>query len=516
HIAQGSQCETLHFVPGHTLVGEGLNIVTMKPTRAFLINMQNYYRADNTCTVCNNPHRNNQLQKLPCALVDWKPINYCARKISSKVFHSTVSAAEESSSRVQNDWKIGLNLDFGPLNAKNVLAGSHSTLTEFIESKTSTDRYTFTSYKLSCTYYSFRLGHIIQLTSHFKKALDMLPTSYNNRTKHKYRHLIQTYGTHYISQAEVGGEALDVTALRTCQIAMDGISVDELKDCLDIEINADLTGKVEAGAKANSCKHLTQNMTKGESFHQTFNERSWQIMGGNMNFDLLSFDAKKGESACLFNKWLTSLKEIPALLTYSLEPLHTLMKSERPQKENLRKAITEYIIENALQKDCLCPSDSQPSAGAECSCVCHASHQRGQNCCPTKRGLAKLMLTIKHGNDIWGDYMSKTDAYVKVRFGDNMIRTSTIWDNNNPIWNFSVDMGIVDLASIHELMVEVWDEDKIDSDGLLGTCKKPLVIGEASGICYLNHGSVTYAQNVICIPHLSGPKCQNYSPSKEK
>ncbi|XP_053550128.1 perforin-1-like [Bombina bombina] len=343
----------------------------------------------------------------------------------------------------------------------------------------------------------FRLGHIIQLTSHFKKALDMLPTSYNNRTKHKYRHLIQTYGTHYISQAEVGGEALDVTALRTCQIAMDGISVDELKDCLDIEINAALTGKVEAGAKANSCKHLNQNMTKGERFHQTFNERSWQAsMSGNMNFDLLSFDANKGESARLFNKWLTSLKEIPALLTYSLEPLHTLMKSERPQKENLRKAITEYIIENALQKD------SQPSAGAECSCVCHVSHQRGQNCCPTKRGLAKLMLTIKHGNDIWGDYMSKTDAYVKVRFGSVRVTTSTIWNNNNPFWNFSVDMGIVDLASIHELMVEVWDEDKINSDDLLGTC--------------LNHGSVTYAQNVICIPYLSGPKCQNYSPSKEK
>lgn len=97
------------------------------------------------------------------------------------------------------------------------------------------------------------------------------------KTQEKYRHLITTYGTHYISQANVGGEAEQVTAIRTCHATMDGVSLDELKDCLSIEASAAITGKAEANAKSSSCKDLSSKANHGETFHQTYNERIWKV-----------------------------------------------------------------------------------------------------------------------------------------------------------------------------------------------------------------------------------------------
>ncbi|KAM4632432.1 perforin-1-like [Discoglossus pictus] len=513
--ASGKQCKKRPFVPGHNLLGEGLNIVTMKTTRAFLIDLQGFFGPDKKCTLCNNPHKDMTLQKLPFGVTDWRPLSKCSTKITSKVSRSTMSMAQESSSSVQNDWETGLQLDHGPASGKVVLAGSQSELTQFTHGKSNNDRYSFTSQQLSCSYYSFRLEHEPPLTNHFKNALKMLPTSYNRTTKSKYHNLIQTYGTHYISQAEVGGQALEVTAIRTCRIAMDGMSMDELKDCLSMEASAAVTGKAEANAKSNSCKELSQKVTKGDSFHQTFNERSWQVKGGKITFELLSFDGKNGGNPSAFEAWMESLKTDPDMLTYSLEPIHNLVRFKGPQKENLRKAINEYIMEKALRKNCTCPGSSQLSEGAECSCICQVNQERNQNCCPTKRGFAKLVVTIQHAQGLWGDYISKTDAYIKVSFGNVETGTSTIWNNNNPKWNSRLDMGVVDLNSVSELVVKIWDEDNKYDDDLLGSCKKQVISGKTSEVCYPQHGRLDYTLSVTCVPHLSGPKCQEYAPSKE-
>ncbi|XP_075422647.1 uncharacterized protein LOC142463587 [Ascaphus truei] len=150
-----SECKKVPFVPGHTLLGEGFDIVTMKKTRAFLLNLQRYAAPDKTCTVCNNPHKKGALQKLPLALVDWRPQSSCSRKITSEVSRSTLSLAKESASSVQNDWEAGLELQHKAGSAKLVLAGSQSELARFTQGKTSTDRYSFVRHQLSCSYYRY-------------------------------------------------------------------------------------------------------------------------------------------------------------------------------------------------------------------------------------------------------------------------------------------------------------------------------------------------------------------------
>uniref|UniRef100_A0A8C5QBH8 Perforin-1-like n=1 Tax=Leptobrachium leishanense TaxID=445787 RepID=A0A8C5QBH8_9ANUR len=492
HTEKKQKCLKRPFVPGHTLLGEGVNIVTMKKTGANVIDMQLFLSQRNTCTVCKNPYKNMAVQKLPLAMADWKPYSSCSRKVSSEVSRSAVSLAEEMGSEVQNNWEAGLELQHPSGNAKVVLAGSHSEINKFTEEKSNSDRYSFVKQQVSCVYYRFNLKQNPSLSQNFKESVKSLPESYSVKTKYEYLQFIRRYGTHYISQADVGGEVVEVTAIKTCQVALQGASVEELKDCLNIETNVAVTGKVEANAKASACRELSQKMTRQNNFHQTFNERTWQVRGGSIKFDLLSIN-NKDNNAAQFETWMESLKKDPDIVTYSLEPVHDLLKSEL--KENLQKAVSEYIMEKALWKNCSCTGNSQPSEGAKCTCFCPRSEFLTPSCCPAKKGLAKVVVTIQSGSGLWGDYISKTDSYVKVNSGTKTYKTGTIWNNDNPVWNTSFDINPADLELITSIDIEVWDVDNGYDDDRLGSCKKTLTSGDKSDVCHLDHGTLNYKEN---------------------
>ncbi|XP_018428545.1 PREDICTED: perforin-1-like [Nanorana parkeri] len=509
--AKRAECNKVHVVPGHNLIGQGFDIVTMKQTRAHLLDLQKSSAKDGGCTVCLNPHMNKAWQKLPVAMMDWKTQSQCSRKISSEVSRSSTSLAEETASEVKNDWSAGLELYYKGVNAKLVMAGSRSQVVEFGRKKTSTDRYTFIKHHLSCVYYSFRLSHLPLLNKDLRQALKSLPPTYDSKTRAIYRNLISIYGTHYITQADVGGQMVEVNAIKTCQASMDGISMDELKDCLHNEASVAVIGIAEASAKASACKELSEKSNKGESFHQKFNERAWEVRGGNISFKLLSFDVNNGDGAS-FETWMESLKTNPDIVTYSLEPIHKLVRDSGPQGENLRNAISEYIMEKALSKNCSCPKGSQLSPDTECNCICPGGQGKNINCCPSKRGLAKVMVTVKNASGLWGDYITQTDGYVIVSVGLVSARAQTILDNDNPNWDTQLDLGVLELSSISSLKVEVWDEDYIYDD-LLGSCKKSINSGEKDEVCYLDYGSVTFTVSAQCVPHLTGPLCRDYAPS---
>ncbi|XP_073490878.1 perforin-1-like [Aquarana catesbeiana] len=512
-VARKPECNKVHFVPGYHVLGQGFDIVTMKQTRAQLLDLQKLSTRDDSCIVCYNPYVTKPWQKLPFVMVDWRPQSYCSRTISSEISQAFTSLAEVAASEVKNDWEAGLELHFHGVDSKLIMAGSQSQVAQFGRSKTSTDRYTFIKHHLSCVYYSFRLSYLLFLSENLKQALKSLPPIYDASTQADYRSLINIYGTHYISQADVGGQVLVVNAIRTCQVSMDGMSVEELKDCLNIEASVAVSGKAEASARASACKELSQKSNKGESFYQTFDERNWEVRGGQMTFDQLSFDLRNGKGTASFDNWIESLKTNPDIVTYSLAPIHNLVGVIGPRRESLRKAISDYIMEKALSKNCSCPSDSKRSPGRECNCICSDNTSKNINCCPSKRGLAEVVVTVRYAFELWGDYISNTDAFVKISVGMVSLRTHTIWNNNNPNWGSRFDLGVLELSLMSSLKVEVWDEDNKYDDDLLGACQKPVSSGLKDHICYFDFGRVTFKVSVQCLPHLTGPHCRDYAAS---
>ncbi|KAG6921683.1 perforin 1 [Chelydra serpentina] len=376
HTGTANECKKhTAFVPGHSLVGRGIDVTTMGRKGAELVDSSDWERPDGTCTL----------------------------NLSSSVQQSAMGMMESAASPVQNDWTVGLDVPVKPkVNVQVALAGSHSKLASFVVDHTRMDKYSFVSHEVSCGYYRFRVSETPPLTSHFALALENLPDQYDSKSKVEYQHLISNYGTHYVSQLQLGGRARDVTAVRVCEAAMSSLTDDEIKDCLSMEAGVSIG------------------------------------MGS------------------------------------------------------------------------ICPPGTQRSAHDPCSCVCPGDTMTNSMCCSRERGVGKLMVIVKKASGLWGDQSTATDAFVKVFFERREIRTGTIPDNNNPVWNVPFDFGTVHITSASKIRVQVWDEDKWNDD-LLGSCDVPLKSGGPhQEDCYLNHGRIWFQYSLRCGPHLGGRSCFDY------
>ncbi|XP_019352986.2 perforin-1 isoform X1 [Alligator mississippiensis] len=515
HQATVKECkEHTAFVPGHGLVGEGFDITTLAQKGAYVVDVGRWERQSGTCTLCINTLQNRSLQRLPVAVDDWKVHGSCQKRVASYLHYSAVEVVQEASKAVENDWRVGLQVAI-PLQARAqvALAGSCSKTAIFSMDKARQDKYSFASHEVSCQYYWFRITDNPPLSPHFTRAVRDLPEDYTPASRPEYHQFIAAYGTHYLNQVHLGGRVRDVTAVKTCQTALDGLTADEVMDCLNVEAAMSIgkgRGKLKPTAKV--CQDQRQKENLKTSFHEAYHERYTEVVGGHKHTDLL-FSNKRDPSA--YTSWLESLKVNPGLVSYSLAPLHVLVKKQDPRRLALQQAVSEYIHDRALWRNCTqpCPPGTHRSTKDPCSCLCPGDAVANTMCCSRKRGLGKLEVTIKCGQGLWGDTFTQTDAYIKVFYQDRLIQTSTVKDNNNPVWNISLDFGAVKVTEASKLKVQVWDKDFGWDDDLLGTCNEPVVAGASQEkTCYLTHGKLEYQYELQCGPSLGGEQCQDYVP----
>ncbi|XP_074854433.1 perforin-1-like [Carettochelys insculpta] len=507
--ATASECQQhTAYVPGHSLVGKGIDVTTMARKELGMVDVGLWQHSAGTCTLCQNPWLEGQLQRLPLAVEEWRVQDACCSHLISSVQQSAMAMVELAVSTVQNDWKAGLDVPVKPkVNVQLVLAGSRSKLADFLVEHSRKDKYSFVNQEVSCSYYWFRVRGTPPLTSHFTLELENLPDQYDGTSELEYQQLITNYGTHYVSQLQLGGRARDVTAVRVCEAAMSGLTDDEIKDCLSAEAAMSIgMGKIKGGYS--KCEEEKKKGKVGGSFHETYREHHMDVEGGHSTTDLLF----SGNDTKVFSAWVESLKASPGLVSYSLQPIHTLLEQDNPKREQVRRAVSEYITKRALWRNCTqsCPPGTRRSAHDPCSCFCPGDATTNTMCCSRERGWGRLTVTVQKARGLWGDYITATDAFVKVFFEKREIQTGAIWNNENPAWNIDVDFGTVRITSASKISVQVWDEDK-NADDLLGSCDIPL---EAGGPhrkdCYLNHGRIWFQYSLRCGPHLGGRSCSDY------
>ncbi|RVE68094.1 hypothetical protein OJAV_G00088440 [Oryzias javanicus] len=276
-IGTGPECEKAPFVPGHNLAGEGFDVVRLRRTGAYVINVKAHLSDNHTCTLCPNRFQEGQVQRLPASVLDWRPFSRCSKQLSSALHHSVESLLRSSNSLVNNNWGLGLSLDSI---GHGVLGGSRSDLAKFARSQHSVDKATFALHEISCTYYSFRLADHPQLSAEFLKHLRRLPQALNSdQSKASYRRLIDTYGTHYIHQVHLGGKVRRITAFRTCLATLKGFSETEIKNCLNVELRVALGFLPANMSFSNNCDGLLKgNMSMG--FYQGFMTHKIEVIGG--------------------------------------------------------------------------------------------------------------------------------------------------------------------------------------------------------------------------------------------
>ncbi|KAM4530381.1 perforin-1-like [Odontesthes bonariensis] len=506
------QCQEAEFAPGSTLAGEGFDITKMERKGAFLLDMNQWKHKDKTCTLCSNPYLESKKQKLPLSVVDWRAKQSCSAKVSSKLHKSSESLVSSSSFSVENDWKASLDVAVGDKSGSLMLAGTNSRLADYSMEKTKNDKFSFTSNGMSCEYYSYRVSSTPKLHKEFRKAVKQLPKVYSPEYKQRFHKLIDNFGTHYITKVKLGGSLKSVTSIRQCEASLQGLSVEEVQMCLEAE--ASVSTKVNAKAEAKHCQRDSEKRDDKKDFSDLFNDRFTEIKGGHTTEPDLLFSANKDPSA--YKEWLTTVPQNPEIISYSLDSLHELLPANTPVRKNLRSAISHYILERGLWRNCSdrCQVGIKSDSRDSCVCQCHNEPTVNQDCCPTRKGMARVIITVQRATGLWGDHTTATDGYVKVSFGGNFVqRTRVIVNSNDPHWSTVVDLGLQDLSSKKTVRFEVWDQDSNYDDDLLGECEKVVSAGVRVDVCPLQHGRLYYKWEVECVPSLTGDSCTTYKPS---
>ncbi|XP_059948089.1 perforin-1 [Mesoplodon densirostris] len=516
YTAARSECRrNLRFVPGSWLAGEGVDVTSLRRSGSFPVDTQRFLRPDGTCTLCRNALQQGALQRLPLALTDWRAQGSgCNRKVLKGEGRSTEEVAGAAANSIRNDWQVGLDVTPKPSsNVRVTMAASHSREANFAAQKTHQDQYRFSLDSVECRFYSFHLVHTPPLHPEFKRALKTLPHHFNISTEPDYRRLISSYGTHFIRSMELGGRVSALTALRTCELALEGLTAQGVEDCLAVEAEVSIRSHASASSAFKACEEKKKQHKMGTSFHQAYRERCSEVVGGHHTsmHDLL-FGNQAGPEQ--FSAWVASLLDSPGLVDYTLEPLHMLLDSQDPRQEALRQAVSKYVTDRARWRDCSrpCPPGQRKNPKDPCQCLCHGSATTNQDCCPRKRGLAHLEVMNFLATGLWGDWTTATDAYLKVFFGGQELRTDPVWNNNHPRWMTRLDFGDVVLITGGPLRVQVWDADYGWDDDLLGTCDQTPKSGLHEVKCHLKHGHLRFSYHAKCLPHLAGGTCLEYAP----
>ncbi|MBN3304447.1 PERF protein, partial [Amia calva] len=488
----------------------------MERKGAYVINTSTWRKKDKTCTLCANPYMENQVQKLPLAVVDWRSLPRCKMQVSSTMYESSEAFVNSSANSVENNWKTGLDINLPKVQASMMVGGTHSRAAKYAMEKSKEDKYSFVSHEVQCQFYSFRLVDFPPLNREFSRSVKSLSNVYDNSTKASYRQLIETYGTHFIKKVQLGGKVKSVTSIKTCQAALNGFSETEVKDCLDVEASLTAGQRASVKMEVHHCQNAQKQKGTKQSFHSMFSERVSEVTGGEGGESDLLFSQDTDPEA--FKKWSASLKTIPDIVSSALEPLHNLIHFKGPKKQLLKKALEDYIMEMALYKRCSgkCKAGSNPSVKDTCECVCQANNEVNSRCCPTGPGLAKLTVVVEKATGLWGDTFGHTDGYVKIFFNTRFQQTSVIYNNNNPEWKANLYFDTVKLSMDSLLTFEVWDEDKMWYkwwNDLLGKCSIKLQRGSHKDMCTLNHGTLYFSYTAECAPGLGGTTCSDYVPS---
>ncbi|XP_062841075.1 perforin-1-like [Trichomycterus rosablanca] len=506
------ECAEADFAPGSDLAGEGFDITKMQRKGSFVIDMKRWRLKDKTCTLCRNPYMEGKKQKLPVSVVDWRPSQKCNVKVSSTVYQSSEALITSSTSAIENNWNVNLDIEVNRGRGSFMLAGTYSKLAEYSMEKTKKDKFSFTSHSVSCGYYNYRVSSRPQLHPEFKNAVKELPKQYDPQYKPRFHKLIDNFGTHFITKVTLGGKIHSVTSIKQCQASLQGLSVDEVKTCLDVEASLSVMGKATSKVDYKHCNEAKSKTDGKNSFSSSFNDRLTEISGGQTTEPELLFSADKDPGA--YKEWLSSVPLIPDVISYSLEPLHELLPTNNPARKLLRRAVHDYILERSLWRNCSesCTVGAKHNPKEPCVCTCNNNPGVNQDCCPAKRGLAHVKITVMRASGLWGDSTTATDGYVKV-FRKNTIQighTVVINNNNSPTWAATFDQGDVELSNYESIKLEVWDQDNNWDDDLLGFCMVSVSAGTHENFCNLNHGTLYYKTEAACAPSLAGPACTEY------
>ncbi|XP_029024267.1 complement component 7b isoform X2 [Betta splendens] len=209
----------------------------------------------------------------------------------------------------------------------------------------------------------------LPLAEGFWKALSTLPLTYDYSA---YRQLLQTYGTHYLSEGSLGGEYQALLEVDRQALASTSTTDIEYQRCWRKVKRRLFRKKVTT-----TCEKLTSSVTSSYGHNVNKMPIKINIIGGDPSFiaALSVLDLENPEAnGKLYNNWASSVKDFPEVINQKLRPLHELVKEVQCaglKKLHLQRATEQYVAEEHPCHCRPCRNNGRPLlTGSECRCVC--------------------------------------------------------------------------------------------------------------------------------------------------
>ncbi|XP_072543713.1 complement component C8 beta chain [Salminus brasiliensis] len=227
----------------------------------------------------------------------------------------------------------------------------------------------------------------------FLSRLRALPLEY---TYGEYRQLYNDYGTHYITEATLGGDFDYTLVINKQKLGESGYSLDDVKRCIEMGFKFGINIKgvyVSGGMSAGGCSGLLKEIGDSESQSSIVEEFVAVVRGGDSE-TVSRLGAKELPTPDIMQLWGDAVHYNPDFIRTKLAPLFELVTvrdftAASMLKKNLRRALADYLSESS---SCRCePCLNNGVAvlkGTRCECDC-PSGVRGISCETTlKSGVA--------------------------------------------------------------------------------------------------------------------------------
>uniref|UniRef100_A0A3B5QFW8 Perforin-1-like n=1 Tax=Xiphophorus maculatus TaxID=8083 RepID=A0A3B5QFW8_XIPMA len=495
-VGDQRECDASPFVPGHNLIGEGFDMVTMQRKGAYVIDMETYLNPNRTCTLCSNQLKGHQLQKLPVSALDWRA--FSQTKTIWPYFFSTGTVSillTKERTATHSAHKRGCSAITGPLRTLLNYSIEFNYQSSFI-------MFMYIELFAGCLFVpSYRVSAAPPFSSEFLKDLARLPRYYNSSTSSHYKDFLHTYGTHYIHQVRLGGYVARVTAARTCLSTLNGMSSNDslaffktlqVHSCVSMGIEVGL-GNFKLSNVPSPCSKFLQNHGFSTVFSSYIHHHYTVISGGNGwsgEFSLTHNDSLG------FKNWQHTLKDHPDVVFFFLRPIHLLIPT-KTKRVGIKVTATKYLEDNAME-----------SSPREPECTGNTPNL-ARNCCPQQVLKGTLRVTSIRAWGLNGDYAGATERLANKRL-EIFVNITDVINSDYPYWNVDYNFGKV--YTLQVLAVEIWDED-LQYDDLLGSCVRYLSQGDNSFTCAAESGRFEVQYTLTCDPYLTGERCGQYKPS---
>ncbi|KAK3546344.1 hypothetical protein QTP70_025755 [Hemibagrus guttatus] len=242
--------------------------------------------------------------------------------------------------------------------------------------------------QLEVARYALKVDNLM-LHPEFLTRLRALPLEY---TYGEYRELFSDYGTHYITEATLGGSFDHTLILNKENIQKSKYSLNDAKSCLQagFKIGATIKGVyVSAGAQAGSCEGLLKELGDSEA-HNSLVEDYVSVVRGGDSETVSSLAAKQLPTPDIMQLWGDAVYHNPDYVSTKMAPLYELVTGKdftnaNMLKKNLKRAMMEFLSESDSCRCSPCLNNGRAVLkGTRCECICPNGF-RGLSCEDTKR-----------------------------------------------------------------------------------------------------------------------------------